>query len=31
MKTGCMIVKDFKRPDKELVEKFDGVAIWMMS
>lgn len=27
MKTGCVIVKDFKRPDKELIEKFDGVAV----
>ena len=27
MKTGSVIVKDFKRPDKELVEKFKGVAV----
>lgn len=26
-KTGCMIVKDFKRPSKELVERFSGVAV----
>ena len=30
-KTGCVIVKDFKRPERELVERFAGVAvlIWM--
>lgn len=27
MKTGCMIVKDFKRPDKALVEQFRDTAV----
>lgn len=27
MKTGCMIAKDFIRPDKMLVDRFDGVAV----
>ena len=26
-KTGCVIVKDFKRPERELVERFAGVAV----
>lgn len=26
-KTGCMIVKDFKRPEKELVDRFADVAV----
>ena len=26
-KTGCVVVKDFKRPARELVEKFAGVAV----
>lgn len=27
MKTGCVIVKDFKRPDRALTEQFKGVAV----
>ncbi|MDD3794404.1 MAG: RraA family protein [Lachnospiraceae bacterium] len=26
-KVGCLVVKDFKRPEKELVEKFEGAAV----
>ena len=27
MKTGCVVIKDFKRPDPELVKQFEGVAV----
>ena len=26
-KVGCVIIEDFKRPDKALVEKFRNVAV----
>ena len=26
-KTGCVIVKDFKRPERELVKRFAGMAV----
>ncbi|MBR3315252.1 MAG: RraA family protein [Atopobiaceae bacterium] len=27
MKTGCVVIKDFKRPDRELVDQFKDVAV----
>ena len=27
MKTGCVVIKDFKRPDPELVKQFEGVTV----
>lgn len=27
MKTGCVVIKDFKRPDRELIDQFKDVAV----